>query len=76
MEQNTKIQSSGKSVHAQIKAKWNKLSESDISESEKNLEALSEKVQKTYGRAKDVVDREVSEFRKSLPTEPAQNKHM
>jgi uncharacterized protein YjbJ (UPF0337 family) len=76
MEQNknTKTECCGSSVRGKIKAKWNKLTETDLNESEKNMEMLSCKIQKAYGRTKEVVDQEVSEFRKLNCNETAPTK--
>lgn len=60
----------GTSVKDQIKAKWDKLTDNDCNESEKHMDGLSRRIQKAYGRTKEVADREVSEFRKSIASEP------
>lgn len=54
------------SLKVKIKSKWSKLSDSDIEELQGNLNGLPAKVQRAYGKPKDVVEREVAEFRKTL----------
>jgi len=64
------------SIKGQIKAKWNKLSDQDVSDSEKNMKELSGRIQKAYGRTKDAADKEISEFKKTLPSEQDRTKHI
>jgi len=76
MEQKTKESGRPSTVKAQIKAKWDKLTEGDIREVEQHMEMLSDKVQKAYGRSKEVVDREVAEFQRTCGCESAQPKQL
>jgi uncharacterized protein YjbJ (UPF0337 family) len=57
-----------KELRGTIKAKWGKLTDNDLTEVEGNMEVLSGKVQKAYGKSKEDAEREVKEFKKSLPS--------
>lgn len=70
MEKHTTVKEGLKNLKVQIKAKWDKLTDTDLNDTEKNLDLLSERVQKAYGHTKDVVDKQVSDFRKTLSVKP------
>lgn len=60
------MQGNMKEIRGNIKAKWGKLTDNDLTEVEGNMEVLTGKVQKAYGKSKDEAEREVKEFRKTL----------
>lgn len=51
-----------------IKAKWNKLSEEDLNEIDRDQTELSAKIQTVYGRTKPVADKEVADFKAAPKT--------
>lgn len=77
MKPNTKTGSRcRKTVKEQMKAKWEKLTDNDINEAEKNMKALTGTIRKAYGHTREVADREVTDFQKSLAGAPAQSKQI
>lgn len=69
MDTNTS-QSNWNEVKSKIKSKWSKFSDNEIDSLKGNLEALSDKIQKVYGYAKDRAEREYNEFKTSLKSSP------
>jgi uncharacterized protein YjbJ (UPF0337 family) len=53
-------------IKGKIKAKWSKFNDDEVESFKKDFNQLSGKVQKTYGIAKDIADREFDEFKKSV----------
>jgi len=53
-------------LKAKIKAKWSKMSDSDIEGFRTDLSLISEKIQKTYGFTKENADRQFKEFEASI----------
>lgn len=61
------VEGSMKEFSGALKAKWGKLTDSDLTEAKGHLEALSGKLQKAYGKSKEEIDREIKEFKKAHP---------
>jgi uncharacterized protein YjbJ (UPF0337 family) len=59
------MKGSARELKGKIKAKWGRLTDQDLTEVEGNMEALSGKLQKVYGRSREEADKEVREFRNS-----------
>jgi len=55
-----------KQLSGKIKEKWGKLTDDDLRQAEGNSEYLTGKVQERYGIAKDVAEKQVTEFSKTL----------
>lgn len=51
-----------KELRGKLKQKWGKLSEDDIAQIHGSVDELSGKLQKSYGYAKDRVEREIDQF--------------
>ena len=49
-----------------IKEKWGKLTDDDLRQVEGNSEYLTGKVQERYGIAKDIAQKQVTDFSKTL----------
>jgi uncharacterized protein YjbJ (UPF0337 family) len=62
------VEGSMKEFTGTIKAQWGKLTDSDCMEAKGNLEVLSGKLQKAYGKTKEEADREIKEFKKAHPS--------
>ena len=60
------IKGKWKQLSGQIKAKWGDLTDDDLDIAEGNSEYLAGKVQERYGVAKDVAEKQVKEFERSL----------
>ena len=71
MVKQEKVKKFGPKLKRKIQAKWKKLSDLDLDQTEKSPEALSAKIQTVYGRDKVSVDQEILEFRKSLKRKPS-----
>jgi uncharacterized protein YjbJ (UPF0337 family) len=55
-----------KQLSGKIKEKWGKLTDDDLRQAEGNSEYLTGKVQERYGIAKDVAQKQVTDFSKTL----------
>jgi uncharacterized protein YjbJ (UPF0337 family) len=55
-----------KQLAGRIKEKWGKLTEDDLKRAEGTSEYLAGKIQERYGIARDVADKQVREFHRSL----------
>ena len=55
-----------KQLSGKIKEKWGKLTDDDLRQAEGNTEYLTGRVQERYGIARDVAEKQVKEFSKSL----------
>ena len=55
-----------KQLSGKIKAQWGKLTDDDLRQAEGNSEYLAGKIQERYGIARDVAQKQVSEFSKTL----------
>jgi uncharacterized protein YjbJ (UPF0337 family) len=60
------IKGKWKQLSGQIKAKWGDLTDDDLDIAEGNSEYLAGKVQERYGIAKDVAEKQVKDFERSL----------
>lgn len=60
------IKGNWKQLNGKIKTQWGKLTDDDLTVAEGNRDYLAGKVQERYGVAKDVADRQVSDFEKSI----------
>lgn len=61
-------------IKGKISSKWSKFADSDIEKFKDNMEAISDKIQKTYGHSKEKADQEYSDFKKDLAAEAATRK--
>jgi uncharacterized protein YjbJ (UPF0337 family) len=55
-----------KQLSGKIKEKWGKLTDDDLHQAEGNSEYLTGKVQERYGIAKDIAQKQVTDFSKTL----------
>ncbi len=55
-----------KQLSGKIKEKWGKLTDDDLRQADGTSEYLAGKVQERYGIAKDVAQKQVTEFSKTL----------
>ena len=55
-----------KQLSGKIKEKWGKLTDDDLRHVEGNSEYLTGKVQERYGIAKDIAQKQVTDFSKTL----------
>jgi uncharacterized protein YjbJ (UPF0337 family) len=55
-----------KQLSGRIKEKWGKLTDDDLKRAEGTSEYLAGKIQERYGIARDVAEKQVKEFQKSL----------
>jgi len=62
----TVTQNNWSEIKAQIKTKWNKFTDTELDGFKDNLDKVSEQIQKTYGVAKDLAEKEFNEFKKNL----------
>lgn len=53
-------------LKGKIKTKWGKFNDDDIESFKGNLDQLVGKIEKTYGYAKDVAEKEYNDFKTSL----------
>ncbi|HNV83451.1 MAG TPA: CsbD family protein [Arenimonas sp.] len=60
------IQGKWKQINGQIKQKWGKLTENDLTYVEGTRDYLSGKIQERYGIAKDAAEEQIKEFEKTL----------
>lgn len=61
-----RIKGQWKQLSGQIKAKWGKLTDDDLTVASGNAEYLAGKVQERYGIARDEAEKQVREFDKTL----------
>lgn len=59
------VEGNWKQMVGQIKEKWGRLTDDDITQANGRLEALSGRIQERYGIAKEEAERQLSEFKKS-----------
>ena len=55
-----------KQLSGKIKSQWGKLTDDDLRQAEGNSEYLAGKIQERYGIEKDVAEKQVKEFSKTL----------
>ena len=55
-----------KQLSGKMKEKWGKLTDDDLTQAEGNTEYLTGRVQERYGIARDVAEKQVKEFSKTL----------
>jgi len=55
-----------KQLNGKIKQQWGKLTDDDLKRAEGSSEYLAGKIQERYGVARDVADKQVREFQKTL----------
>jgi len=55
-----------KQLNGKIKQQWGKLTDDDLKRAEGSSEYLAGKIQERYGIARDVADKQVREFQKTL----------
>ena len=55
-----------KQLAGKIKEKWGKLTDDDLTRAEGTSEYLAGRIQERYGIARDVAEKQVKEFQKSL----------
>ena len=55
-----------KQLSGKIKEKWGKLTDDDLKRAEGTSEYLAGEIQERYGIARDVAEKQVKEFQKSL----------
>lgn len=60
------IKGKWKQLSGKIKQKWGDLTDDDLTQAEGNREYLTGKIQERYGVAKDVVERQITEFERTL----------
>jgi uncharacterized protein YjbJ (UPF0337 family) len=65
------IQGKWTQLKGQIKSKWGKLTDDDLSRAEGNTQYLVGRLQERYGWQKDQAEREVTEFSKMLDKQRA-----
>lgn len=61
-----RIKGQWKQLAGKLKAKWGKLTDDDLKQSEGSSEYLAGRVQERYGIAKDEAEKQVKEFQKGL----------
>jgi uncharacterized protein YjbJ (UPF0337 family) len=59
------VEGNWKQMVGQIKEKWGRLTDDDITQANGRLEALSGRIQERYGIAKEEAERQLGEFKKS-----------
>jgi len=60
------IQGKWKQISGEIRQKWGKLTDNDLTYAEGTRDYLSGKIQERYGIAKDAAEEQIKEFEKSL----------
>jgi uncharacterized protein YjbJ (UPF0337 family) len=55
-----------KQLSGKIKEKWGKLTDDDVRQAEGNTEYLTGRIQERYGIARDIAEKQVTEFSKTL----------
>jgi len=55
-----------KQLSGKMKEKWGKLTDDDLRQAEGNTEYLTGRIQERYGIARDVAEKQVKEFSKTL----------
>ena len=55
-----------KQLSGKMKEKWGKLTDDDIRQAEGNTEYLTGRIQERYGIARDIAEKQVKEFSKTL----------
>lgn len=60
------IKGKWKQLGGKVKAQWGKLTDDDLTVAEGNRDYLAGKVQERYGVAKDVAEKQVKDFERSL----------
>jgi len=55
-----------KQLNGKIKQQWGKLTDDDLKRAEGSSEYLAGKIEERYGVARDVADKQVREFQKTL----------
>jgi len=64
---NTKsIEKNWNEIRGKIKTQWEKFTDEDLESFKSGLEHLSDKVQKTYGVAKEQAEQQYNEFAKTI----------
>jgi uncharacterized protein YjbJ (UPF0337 family) len=63
---NDRIAGQWKQLSGKIKAKWGKLTDDDLRQAEGNTEYLTGKIQERYGIARDIAEKEVTDFSRTL----------
>ena len=61
-----RIKGQWKQLAGKLKSKWGKLTDDDLRQTEGDSEYLVGKVQERYGIARDVAEKQVKEFQRSL----------
>jgi len=57
-------------IRTKIKTKWDKFADADLDGFKGNMHLIPEKIQKTYGIAKDKAELEYNEFKKTIESSP------
>jgi uncharacterized protein YjbJ (UPF0337 family) len=60
------IKGKWKQLNGQIKTQWGKLTDDDLTVAEGNRDYLAGKVQERYGVTKDIAQKQVEDFEKSI----------
>ncbi|MEO8001854.1 MAG: CsbD family protein [Arenimonas sp.] len=60
------IKGKWKQINGELKQKWGKLTDNDLTYAEGTRDYLSGKIQERYGIAKDDAEEQIKEFEKSL----------
>jgi uncharacterized protein YjbJ (UPF0337 family) len=55
-----------KQLSGKIKEKWGKLTDDDLRQAEGNTEYLTGKIQERYGVARDIAEKQVTDFSRAL----------
>jgi len=55
-----------KQLNGKIKQQWGKLTDDDLKRAEGSSEYLAGKIQERYGVARDIADKQVRQFQKTL----------
>ena len=55
-----------KQLNGKIKQQWGKLTDDDLKRAEGSSEYLAGKIEERYGVARDIADKQVREFQKTL----------
>jgi len=55
-----------KQLNGKIKQQWGKLTDDDLKRAEGSSEYLAGKIQERYGVARDIADKQVREFQKTM----------
>ena len=55
-----------KQLSGKMKEKWGKLTDDDLRQAEGNTEYLTGRIQERYGIARDIAEKQVKEFSKTL----------